>query len=90
MSRWPIARYLFSAHTVYLVLFLGALYLLVLSINSGVSISRGLVEPPGQLPIWGTLFVATTAAAVALLANVRPSATRTTGSARRPLQRSAV
>ena len=68
----------------------GALYLLLLSVNTVVSISRGLAEPPDQLPIWGTLFVATTAAAVTLLANVRPSATRTTGSARRPPQRSAV
>ena len=33
----------------------GALYLLVLSVNSAVSIARGLEGAPGQLPIWGTL-----------------------------------
>lgn len=51
----------------------GALYLLVLSVNSAVSIARGLEAAPGQLPIWGTLLVATTAAAGLLLASVRAS-----------------
>ena len=49
----------------------GALYLLVLSVNSMVAIQEGLVAAPGELPIWGTLMVLTTAVAVALLANVR-------------------
>jgi hypothetical protein len=35
------------------------LYLLVLTVNSAVSISRGLVAAPGELPIWGTLLVLT-------------------------------
>jgi hypothetical protein len=59
----------------------GALYLLVLSVNSIVSIARGLEEAPGQLPIWGTLFVATTVAAVLLVASVHASAGRRAGSA---------
>jgi hypothetical protein len=50
----------------------GALYLLVLSVNSIVAIRRGLVTAPGELPIWGTLMMFTAAVAVALLANVRP------------------
>ena len=48
----------------------GALYLLVLSVNSIVAIQRGLAAAPGELPIWGTLLVLTTAVAVTLLANV--------------------
>lgn len=51
----------------------GALYLLVLSVNSMVAIRRGLVASPGELPLWGTLTLVTGAAAVALLANVQPS-----------------
>ena len=49
----------------------GSLYLLVLSINSVVFIRRGLAEAPGELPMWGTLAVATTAVTVLLLANVQ-------------------
>jgi hypothetical protein len=49
----------------------GSLYLLVLSTNSVVMILRGLAEAPGELPVWGTLAVTTTAVAVLLLANVR-------------------
>ena len=59
----------------------GALYLLVLSVNSVVSIARGFEEAPGQLPVWGTLFVVTAAAATLLLANVCASESRATGSA---------
>jgi hypothetical protein len=47
---------------------LGALYLLVLSVNSVVAISRGLAEAPGELPMWGPLAVLTSAAAVTLVA----------------------
>src|SRR5215203_966272 len=49
----------------------GSLYLLVLSINSAVAILRGQAEPPGELPLWGTLAVTTTAVTFLLLANVR-------------------
>jgi hypothetical protein len=45
----------------------GSLYLIVLSVNAGVAISRGLVEAPGELPVWGILAVATTTATAALL-----------------------
>ena len=50
----------------------GALYLLVLSVNSSLAIGRGLVPAPGELPIWGTLMLFTTGAAVVLLSNVGP------------------
>jgi len=36
-----------------------SLYLLVLSVNSVVAISRGIVAAPGELPIWGTLLALT-------------------------------
>jgi hypothetical protein len=49
----------------------GSLYLLVLSINSVVMILSGLAEAPGELPLWGTLAVTTTAVTFLLLANVR-------------------
>ena len=49
----------------------GSLYLLVLSVNSIVAIRRGFAAAPGELPIWGTLMLLTTAVAVALLASVR-------------------
>jgi hypothetical protein len=45
----------------------GALYLLVLSVNSAIAIRRGLASAPGELPIWGPLTLFTTAAAVVLL-----------------------
>lgn len=54
----------------------GALYLLVLSVNAIVAIRRGLVPAPGELPIWGTLLLITTAVAALLLANVRPDRDR--------------
>ncbi len=44
-----------------------SLYLLVLSVNSGVAISRGLVAAPGELPIWGTLLALTFVATAWLL-----------------------
>jgi hypothetical protein len=44
-----------------------SLYLFVLSVNSAVSISRGLVTAPGELPIWGTLLVLTFVATTWLL-----------------------
>lgn len=48
----------------------GGLYLLVLSVNSAISINRGLTEGPGELPLWGALAAGTLAASVALIANM--------------------
>jgi hypothetical protein len=45
----------------------GALYLLVLSVNTAIAISRGLVAAPGELPIWAPLALFTTVAAVVLV-----------------------
>ena len=41
-----------------------SLYLLVLSVNSIVGIHRGLANAPGELPIWATLALFTTAVTV--------------------------
>jgi hypothetical protein len=49
----------------------GALYLLVLSVNSIVAIRRGLASVPCELPIWATLLVVTTAIALGLLASIQ-------------------
>lgn len=48
-----------------------SLYLLVLSVNSMVGIQRGLAKAPGEVPMWGTLVVFTTAITLLLLTNVR-------------------
>ena len=48
-----------------------ALYLFVLSINSLVAIQHGLVDAPGELPIWGALTVLTTSLVLVLLTNIR-------------------
>ena len=45
----------------------GALYLLVLSVNSAIAIHRGLARAPGELPLWAPLAVCTTVAALLLL-----------------------
>jgi hypothetical protein len=45
----------------------GAMYLLVLSVNSAIAITRGLAAAPGELPIWGPLALFTTVAAIILL-----------------------
>jgi hypothetical protein len=45
----------------------GAMYLLVLSVNSTIAIRRGLAASPGELPIWLPLTVFTAIAALALL-----------------------
>jgi hypothetical protein len=45
----------------------GALYLIVLSVNSVVLINRGLAAAPGELPLWGPLAASTTIAAIVLL-----------------------
>jgi hypothetical protein len=47
----------------------GALYLVVLSTNSAIAISRGLAVAPGELPIWVPLALLTTFAAAVLLAS---------------------
>ncbi len=43
------------------------LYLTVLTLNAGLFLRRGLAEPPGELPVWGTLAVFTGAATIWLL-----------------------
>ena len=45
----------------------GALYLLVLSVNAAIAISRGLAAAPGELPMWAPLALFTTIAAVVLV-----------------------
>jgi hypothetical protein len=54
----------------------GALYLLVLSVNSVIAIRRGLASAPGELPVWGALLIVTTVIAVVLLANVQQERVR--------------
>jgi hypothetical protein len=49
----------------------GALYLLVLSVNSLVLIQRGISSAPGELPMWGPLTVLTATIAGLILTNVR-------------------
>ena len=53
-----------------------SLYLLVLAVNSCVAIRRGLVEAPGELPLWGTLAFATSAATILLFARLKPAVER--------------
>ena len=48
-----------------------ALYLLVLSVNSVVSIHLGPTNAPGELPIWGTLTLIMGTVALVLFASVR-------------------
>jgi hypothetical protein len=43
------------------------LYLLVLAVNAGLFIVRGLTTAPGELPLWGALLVTTGAATAVLL-----------------------
>jgi hypothetical protein len=52
----------------------GALYLVVLSVNSAIVVARGLQQAPGEVPVWGTCGLITAAAAAALLASVRRGA----------------
>ncbi len=47
------------------------LYLLVLTLNSALAIAAGRVPAPGELPVWGGLFVPTGIAATALVWHVR-------------------
>ncbi len=54
----------------------GSLYLLVLSVNSVIAIHRGLAETPGELPMWGSLTILTSAATLLLLVNARADRSR--------------
>lgn len=49
----------------------GSLYLFILALNSGLFIARGTAEWPGELPVWGGLWLATTVATVTLLRRQR-------------------
>jgi len=51
----------------------GSMYLLVLSANTAESIFSGRVQAPGELPIWGSLAVATMVATAVLLRNAQAS-----------------
>ena len=44
----------------------GSLYLIVLSVNAMVAIRQGLVDAPGELPVWGSLAVTTVIATAVL------------------------
>jgi hypothetical protein len=44
-----------------------SLYLTVLSVNSVLAVRNGLVEAPGELPVWGTLALLTVAATLLLV-----------------------
>jgi hypothetical protein len=52
----------------------GTLYLVILSINSFLAVRWGLVEGPGELPVWGSLLLLMAAATLTLLLNVRRDA----------------
>jgi hypothetical protein len=45
----------------------GSLYLIALAAGSLTAVSRGIVAAPGEVPLWATLSVLTTAATVVLL-----------------------
>ena len=49
----------------------GAIYLLVLALNSAIAIRSGLVNAPGELPLWGSLAGVTIALAAVMLAHAR-------------------
>lgn len=59
-----------------------SLYLLVLSVNAIIAIRRGLAASPGELPVWGTLFVFTTAATATAILSIGDSRGSTTARAR--------
>lgn len=50
-----------------------SLYLLVLALNSTNAIRLGTIASPGELPIWGPLFVGTTVATTAFMWSLRPN-----------------
>jgi hypothetical protein len=45
----------------------GSLYLLVLTVNSGVAVRRGLADAPGELPVWAPLTLLTAGATLLLM-----------------------
>lgn len=49
----------------------GALYLLVLSVNSVIVLQRGQASATGELPVWGTLAGITGGIALVLLSKVQ-------------------
>lgn len=49
----------------------GSLYLLVLTVNSALAVRQGLVEAPGELPLWAGLALPTAVAAALLLRDAR-------------------
>ena len=55
------------------------LYLLVLSVNSALSVYRGPAEPSSELPLWGTLAVCTASATALLFVNVRKGSRTSSG-----------
>ena len=59
-----------------------SLYLLVLSVNAIVAIRRGLAASPGELPMWGTLLVFTTAATTVVILSIGDSRRTATTRAR--------
>jgi hypothetical protein len=67
----------------------GALYLLVLSVNSVIGFSLGLAQPPGELPLWAVLGVVTGAAAILLVVMARAGTAGAAAAAGRPVDRSA-
>jgi hypothetical protein len=54
-----------------------SLYLLVLSVNAVIAVSRGLVTAPGEVPVWIALLTVTLAATLAVFAGVREEAAQT-------------
>jgi hypothetical protein len=48
-----------------------ALCLFVLSVNLVIAVRNGLADAPGELPVWGTLTIVTTAIGLLLFANVQ-------------------
>jgi hypothetical protein len=63
----------------------GSLYLLVLSINSAIAVALGIADAPGEIPIWGTLALLTSAMTFLLFAGVRGSPGAASSSAPEPL-----
>ncbi len=61
---------------------MGTGYLLVLGTSSLVAVARGLAVAPGELPLWGSLAVATAGATVLLLARPTRRVTSNLGSPR--------
>jgi hypothetical protein len=47
------------------------MYLLVLSVNAAIAIYREFTPPPGELPLWGTLFALTTLATLSIFVQVQ-------------------